>query len=183
MVFLFTSSKDTHPAVTNSSHALRPTTEIFHPHQRKSEIWKRNSFEHIPIISLNFHPKTDIFSTSIIRSERRWWSIVDICLRGFSDDCVSKKLFHSSFHHSAKGCKETCKGWDLSICSNELYADITNVIGPEIPKWVINTGQIASFFDHLTTLQKASHDQTKVMITHAFAYLQKGNYWAMVITV
>ena len=145
MVFLLISDKVTHPAVTNSSQALRPITCIFQPHHKKWAICKRKSFEHSQITSFNFHQNTCLSNNSIIRVCKYICNIVEICLRGFSLACSNRKLFHQSFDLSANGVNEISKGWVLSICSKELYADTIKVAGPEIQKWVNNTGQIASF--------------------------------------
>ena len=84
MVFLFTSSSDTHPAVTNSSPALRPITDMIHHHQKYSARDRRSSFEHNPICHSNFHQNICVLIPSIIRSGKEVCNIVLIFLRGFS---------------------------------------------------------------------------------------------------
>ena len=68
MVFLLTSESSTPPAVTNSSPALRPTTDIVHPPQRYPARDRRSSFEHKPICPSSCHPNICVFNPSIKRS-------------------------------------------------------------------------------------------------------------------
>ena len=66
MVFLFTSSNNTPPAVTNSSPALRPITVIFHHHQSKVANSRRTSFGHSPISEFRSHEKILVFITQML---------------------------------------------------------------------------------------------------------------------